>query len=48
MSDLTFNKIAGAVLATGLAIFLLREVSAIVFEKEEPEKAGYAIAAESA
>ena len=44
MSDLTFNKIAGAVLATGLAIFLLREVSAIVFEKEEPEKAGYAIA----
>lgn len=44
MSDLTFNKIAGAVLATGLAIFLLREVTAVVFEKEPPEKAGYAIA----
>lgn len=44
MSDLTFNKIAGAVLATGLAIFLLREVTSVVFEKEEPEKAGYAIA----
>ena len=44
MSDLTFNKIAGAVLATGLAVFLLREVSSIVFEKEPPEKAGYAIA----
>jgi len=44
VSDLTFNKIAGAVLATGLAVFLLREVSSIVFEKEPPEKAGYAIA----
>lgn len=43
MSDLTFNKIAGAVLATGLAVFLLREVSDIVFEKEPPEKPGYAI-----
>ncbi|MDG2520219.1 cytochrome c family protein [Caulobacter segnis] len=44
MSDLTFNKIAGAVLATGLAIFLLREASDVVFHKEHPEKAGYAIA----
>lgn len=44
MSDLTFNKIAGAVLATGLAVFLLREVSDVVFTKEKPEKAGYAIA----
>ncbi|HEX6858679.1 MAG TPA: cytochrome c family protein [Caulobacteraceae bacterium] len=44
MSDLTFNKIAGAVLATGLAVFLLREVSAVVFEQEPPEKPGYAIA----
>lgn len=43
MSDLTFNKIAGAVLATGLAVFLLREVSTVVFEKEPPEKPGYAI-----
>jgi cytochrome c len=44
VSDLTFNKIAGAVLATGLAIFMLREVSSVVFEKEPPEKPGYAIA----
>lgn len=44
MSDLTFNKIAGAVLATGLAVFLLREVTTIAFEKEPPEKPGYAIA----
>jgi cytochrome c len=44
VSDLTFNKIAGAVLATGLAIFLLREVSDVVFDEEPPEKAGYAIA----
>jgi cytochrome c len=43
VSDLTFNKIAGAVLATGLAIFFLREVSDVVFEKEPPEKPGYAI-----
>lgn len=43
MSDLTFNKIAGGVLATGLAIFLLREVSTVIFDKEPPEKPGYAI-----
>ncbi|MGE5502647.1 MAG: c-type cytochrome, partial [Ignavibacteriales bacterium] len=29
---------------TGLAVFLLREVSSIAFEKEPPEKPGYAIA----
>lgn len=43
MSDLTFNKIAGAVLATGLAVFLLREVSDVVFHHEPPEEPGYAI-----
>ncbi|MEW5683528.1 MAG: cytochrome c family protein [Pseudomonadota bacterium] len=43
MSDLTFNKIAGAVLATGLAIVGLREVSSGVFAPETPEKAGYAV-----
>jgi cytochrome c len=43
MSDLTFNKIAGAVLATGLAIVGLREVSAIVFEPHQPAKMGYAV-----
>lgn len=44
MSDLTFNKIAGGVLLTGLVIFGLREVSDIVFAKHEVEKAGYEIA----
>src|ERR1700722_7122709 len=45
MSDeLGFNKIAGAVLATGLAIFGLGELSNIIFEYHPPAKAGYAIA----
>ena len=44
MSDLTFNKIAGGVLLTGLIVFGLREASDIVFKKHEVEKAGYEIA----
>jgi len=45
MSDeLGFNKIAGAALATGLAIFGLGELSSIIFKYEPPAKAGYAIA----
>jgi cytochrome c len=43
MSDLTFNKIAGAVLATGLAIVGLRELSSGVFSQEKVEKPGYAV-----
>jgi cytochrome c len=44
MSDeLGFNKIAGAVLATGLVIFGLGELTNIVFAHEAPAKAGYAI-----
>ncbi|WP_374655946.1 cytochrome c family protein [Phenylobacterium sp.] len=43
MSDLTFNKVAGAVLATGLAIIGLREISSGVFAPKEVEKPGYAI-----
>jgi len=43
MSDLTFNKIAGAVLATGLAIVGLRELSAGVFAPEHVTKPGYAV-----
>jgi cytochrome c len=43
MSDLTFNKIAGAVLATGLAIVGLRELSTGVFAPEHVEKPGYAV-----
>ncbi|WGM40449.1 cytochrome c family protein [Caulobacter sp. NIBR1757] len=51
MSDLTFNKIAAGVLIAGLAVFGLREVSGMVFDKHELEKDkyGYAVAvAESA
>jgi len=44
MSDLTFNKIAGGLLATGLVIFGLREVTTIAFQNHPPEKAGYAVA----
>ena len=44
MADLTFNKIAGAVLATGLMIFGLQQLTRILFEKEPPAKPGYAIA----
>ena len=43
MSDLTFNKVAGAVLATGLAIVGLREISSGVFAPHPVEKPGYAI-----
>jgi len=43
MSDLTFNKVAGAVLATGLAIVGLREISSGVFAQHPVEKPGYAI-----
>ncbi|MGH6910912.1 MAG: c-type cytochrome, partial [Phenylobacterium sp.] len=43
MSDLTFNKVAGAVLATGLAIVGLRELSSGVFGQEKVEKPGYAV-----
>lgn len=43
MSDLTFNKIAGAVLATGLTIVGLRELSAGVFAPEHPSKPGYVV-----
>jgi cytochrome c len=43
MSDLTFNKVAGAVLATGLAIVGLRALSDGVFTKEPPAKPGYAV-----
>ena len=44
MADLTFNKIAGAALATGLVIFGLQNLTSIVFEKEPPAKPGFAIA----
>jgi cytochrome c len=45
MADsLTFNKIAGAVLATGFVIFGLQNAVSIIFETSPPTKPGYAIA----
>ena len=43
MSDLTFNKIAGAVLATGLIIVGLTQVTAGVFEQHPAKTPGYAV-----
>ena len=43
MSDLTFNKIAGAALATGLAIVGLGQLSAGIFATEAPAKPGYVV-----
>jgi cytochrome c len=42
--SLAFNKIAGAVLATGLVIFGLQNLTSIVFEQTPPAKPGDAIA----
>lgn len=39
--DLKWNKIFGAVLATGLVILLVREGAALVYYNETPEKMGY-------
>src|SRR5436190_8859687 len=41
MSDLGFNKIAGAVLATGLVIVGLNQLSTRVYETEAPKKPGW-------
>jgi cytochrome c len=43
MSDLTFNKVAGAALATGLAIIGLRELSSGIFGDHKVEKPGFAV-----
>jgi cytochrome c len=43
MSDLTFNKIAGAVLATGLAMIGLGQLSAGIYGSEAPKKPGYLV-----
>lgn len=50
MSDLGFNKIAGAVLATALAVVGLGELTNIIYKPEPLKKPGYAItiAAETA
>jgi cytochrome c len=41
--DLGFNKIAGALLATGLAVIGLNELSSIVYQFEPAKKPGYVI-----
>ncbi len=43
MDSFEFNKMAGAVLATALVVFGLKELSAAVYHSETPEKPGYAI-----
>jgi len=43
MSDLTFNKVAGAVLATGLAIAGLTQLTSGVFADEKVAKPGYVV-----
>src|SRR5688500_12877393 len=43
MDSFEFNKIAGAVLATALVVFGLKELSAAVYHSETPEKTGFAI-----
>jgi cytochrome c len=43
MDSFEFNKIAGAVLGTALAVFGLKELSAAIYHADKPEKPGYAI-----
>jgi cytochrome c len=43
MESFEFNKIAGAVLATGLLVLGLKNLGAEVFHGEAPEKPGFAI-----
>jgi cytochrome c len=43
MDSFEFNKIAGAVLATALVVFGLKELSGIIYHSETPEKPGFVI-----
>ncbi len=43
MDSFEFNKIAGAVLATALVVFGLKELSGVIYHSESPEKPGFAI-----
>ena len=43
MDGFEFNKIAGAILVTALAVFGLKELSGAIYHSEMPEKPGYAI-----
>jgi cytochrome c len=44
MDSFEFNKIAGALLGTALAVFGLRELGNVVYHREAPEKPGFLIA----
>ncbi len=44
MDGFEFNKIAGAVLGTALAVFGLNALSGAIYHTEKPEKPGYLIA----
>ena len=44
MDSFEFNKIAGAILGTGLLVLGLQNLSSGLFHSEKPEKPGYAIA----
>ena len=48
MNSFEFNKIAGAVLGSALAVFGLRELSGMIYHSETPEKQGFAIEAAEA
>lgn len=48
MDSLEFNKMAGAVLGTVLAVFGLRELAGEIYRSEVPEKPGFAIEAAEA
>lgn len=43
MNSFEFNKIAGAVLGTALAVFGLKELSGAIYHADKPEKQGFAI-----
>lgn len=43
MDSFEFNKIAGAVLGTALAVFGLKELSGIIYHADKPEKPGFFI-----
>ena len=49
MDGFEFNKIAGAVLATALVVFGLKELSSIVYHAEVPETGhqGFAVGSSS-
>jgi cytochrome c len=48
MDSFEFNKIAGAVLGTALAVFGLKELSGAIYHADKPEKPGFFIEAAEA